>query len=341
MPDNVVFERKNILVTGGAGFIGSHLCEELLKEGRVVCLDNFATGQESNIDHLLKNADFEFIRHDINTPFDAENFPELARFKIKFQGFQEIYHLACPTSPKKFEQFKMQTLYANSIGMKNVLDLAVQYKARVVHASTCVVYGNRPADNHGFKEEEIGCGDTMSARSCYDEGKRFAESVCATYRQVHNVDVRIARIFRTYGPRMPIFDGQMIPDFITNAMEGKDLEIFGDETFHTSLIYVKDVVDGMIKQMKLPADVGPINFGSDVDMPLIEVAQRIIEMTKSSSKVVFKPALLFMTQLGLPDMTKGKEKLGWLPIVTLDTGLQQTIDFTMAHKQLLGFRSLG
>lgn len=336
-----VFEKKNILVTGGAGFIGSHLCEELLKEGHVICLDNFVTSQESNIDDFLRNADFEFIRHDINVPFDPEAFPELARFRIKFQGIQEIYHLACPTSPRKFEQFKMQTLLANSLGIKNTLDLAVQYKAKFVFASTSVVYGNRPADGHLFKEEEWGSGDPLSPRSCYDEGKRFAETCCATYEQVHGVDARIARIFRTYGPRLPLFDGQMVPDFVTNALDGKDLEIYGDETFRTSLVYVADVVDGLHKIMDAPKGVGPVNLGSDADVLLAEVARRIIELTGSSSKVTFKPAMLFMSQLGLPDLTKAKEKLGWLPLVTLDDGLKRAIEYTMANKQLLGFKAIG
>lgn len=334
----MVFDKKNILVTGGAGFIGSHLCEALLKDARVICLDNFVTSQESNIDSLLKNPDFEFIRHDINIPIDLESFPELARFKLKFQGVQEIYHLACPTSPKKFDQYKMQTLYANSLGMKNILDLAVKHQAKFLHASTSVVYGNRPADEHLFREEETGSSDTLSPRACYDEGKRFAESYAATYAQVNNLDVRIARIFRTFGPRMPLYDGQMIPDFITNALEGKDLEIYGDESFRTSLVYVSDVVDGMIKMMHVPAGLGPVNLGSDLDVPLLDVAHRIIEMTGSSSKVTFKPALLFMSQLGLPDLSKAKEKLGWLPLVTLDNGLKQSIDYTIAHKSLLTFR---
>ncbi|MEI7512171.1 MAG: NAD-dependent epimerase/dehydratase family protein [Candidatus Uhrbacteria bacterium] len=340
--ENPVFEKKIVLVTGGAGFIGSHLCESLLKDSRVICLDNFATSQESNIDTLLRHPDFEFIRHDINSPFDPEAFPELARFKVKFQGIQEIYHLACPTSPKRFEQHRMQTLYANSLGMKHALDLAVRYKSRFVHGSTSTVYGPRPTDNHAFREDEIGSQDTLSPRACYDEGKRFAETCCATYTQVHGVDARIARIFRTFGPRMPLFDGQMVPDFVTNALDGTDIEIFGDANFTTSLIFVTDVVDGLMKLMGAAENIGPVNIGSDIDMPLVEVANRIIEMTGSSSKIVFRDALLFMTQLGLPDLTKAKEKLGWLPLVTLDDGLKKAIDYTIANKTLLsGFRSFG
>jgi len=342
MADKFIFDKKNVLVTGGAGFIGSHLCDELLKTSRVICLDNFITSEEGNIDALLKNPDFEFIRHDLSAPFDPEAFPELARFKIKFQGIQEMYHLACPTSPKKFEQYKMQTLFANSLVMKNVLDLAERYTAKMVHASTSVVYGPRQEDGHKFLESEAGSDvDALSPRACYDEGKRFAETCCATYRQSHGVDVRIARIFRTYGPRMPLFDGHMLPDFITNALDGKDLEIYGDETFKTALVYVTDIVDGLVKLMALQKDIGPINFGSDVDIPLVDVAQRILEMTGSQSKIVFKGSLMFMTQLGLPDLTKAKEKLGWIPLVTLDEGLKKSIDYTISHKSLLSFGQMG
>jgi UDP-glucuronate decarboxylase len=333
-----VFEKKNILVTGGAGFIGSHLCERLLAEGRVICVDNFVTSQESNIDLLLKNPDFEFIRHDVNVPFDLESFPELARFKIKFQGIQEIYHLACPTSPKKFDQYRMQTLIANSLAMKNVLDVAVRYHAKFLQASASVVYGPRPADNHPYHESDEGAVNALSPRACYDEGKRYAETMCETYRAVHGLDVKIARIFRTYGPRMVLFDGQMIPDFITSALDGKDVVIYGDETFTTSLVYVADVVDGMMKLMQAPADIGPVNFGSDQDLRLIDVASRIIEMTGSASRITFEEPLLFMTPLGLPDISKARDRLAWIPLVRLDEGLKRAIDYTIAHKSLLGFR---
>lgn len=339
MSEKPLFEKKNIVVTGGAGFIGSHLCERLLQEGRVICIDNFSTSQEANIDALLKNPDFEFIRHDITQPIDLEAFPELARFKVKFQGVQEIYHLACPTSPRLFEKYKMQTLYANSLGMKNVLDLAVQHQSRVFYASTCVIYGPRHPDNHPFLETELGTSDVLSQRACYDEGKRFAETVCATYAQVHKLDIRIGRMFRTYGPRMPLFDGQMIPDFITNALDGKDLEIFGAEDFRTSLVYVTDVVDAIMKMMQLLTNIGPVNIGSDLDVKLSDAARSIIEMTGSSSKITYSDPLLFMSQLGLPDLTKAKDKLGWMPLVTLENGLKATIDYTIAHKSLLGFGS--
>jgi UDP-glucuronate decarboxylase len=338
MPQELINEKKNVLVTGGAGFIGSFLCEKLLADSRVICVDNFVTSQESNIDLLLKNSDFEFIRHDFNTPFDPELFPELARFKIKFQGIQEIYHLACPTSPKKFDQYKMQTLLANSLATKNALDLAVRYRAKLLLSSASVIYGPRHTDNKFYVEDEHGNVDMLSPRACYDEGKRYAETMVETYRQVHGLDAKIARIFRTYGPRMPLFDGQMVPDFITDALDNKDLVIYGDETFRTSLCYVSDVVDGIMKLMAAPADIGPVNLGSDMDVALVDVAQRIVEMTGSSSRITFEPPLLFMSQLGLPDITKAKDKLNWLPLVQLDEGLKRAIDYTIAHKSLLGFK---
>ncbi len=333
-------DKKNIIVSGGAGFIGSFLCEKLLEPGdsHIICIDNFVTSQESNIDHLLKNTDFEFIRQDVNVPFDPENFPELTRFKVKFLGVQEIYHLACPTSPKKFDQYKLQTLFANSLGTKNMLDLAVKYKSKFLQASASVVYGPRPTDNHPYHESDFGTVNLLSPRACYDEGKRFAETMTETYAQVHGLDTKIARIFRTYGPRMPLFDGQMVPDFITDSLDNKDLIIFGDETFRTALVYVSDIIDGLIKLMHAPKDIGPVNLGSDLDLPLVDVAQRIIEMTGSTSRLTFQDPLLFMTQLGLPDITKAKEKLGWLPLVRLDEGLKRTIDYTIAHKSLLGLK---
>ncbi len=334
MADKPIFEKKNVLVTGGAGFIGSFLCERLLKDARVICIDNFATSMQSNIDHLLKNADFEFIRADINEPIDLEKYPELERFKLKFQGVQEIYNLACPTSAKRFEEFRRQTTLANSVGMRNILDLAVKYGAKFFQASTSVVYGPRPADGHLFKEEEFGAFDHLTPRACYDEGKRWAETMTITYSQMNGLDARIGRIFRTYGPRMPLFDGQMMPDFITNALEGKDLVVYGDENFRTSLMYVTDVVDAIVKLMRLPKDIGPVNIGSDYDIKIVDVAKKIIELTNSSSKITHEEQLMFMSQLGLPELTKAKEQLGWLPLIPLEQGLKKSIEYTIAQKGL-------
>lgn len=330
------FVKNNVLVLGGAGFIGSHLCEELLRNNRVICMDNFISGDELNIDHLLRNPEFELIRHDINEPFDLEQFSELKKYNIKAQGVQEVYNLAVPTSPKNFEKYKIETARTNSIGTLNALETALKYKAKFFQASSSVVYGPRLKNSLYFKEDYIGHVNNLSPRACYDEGKRFAESLVETYRQVYGLEIRIGRIFRTYGPRMKINDGQMIPDFITNALDNNDLVIYGDKGFHTSLVYIDDVISAIIKLMSAPDnDLGPVNIGSDNDLKLIDVAQKIIKMNNSTSKIVFKEMLVFMSPLGLPDISKAKSIIEWIPLTTLDDGLQKTIDYTMATKSLI------
>ena len=328
--------QKNVLVTGGAGFIGSHLCERLLKEGnRVVCIDNFSTSREINITQLLQNPDFGFLRLDINEEFDLESFSELRYFQIPFHGIQEIYHLATPTTIKKFDQYKIQTLLSNSVGTQHVLDLAVKHGAKILLGSSSVVYGGRAQDRLIFREEDEGIVDHLSPRACYDEGKRFAETMFETYRQVHGIEIKIARIFRTYGPRMPLFDGHLIPDFILDAIEGKNLVLYGDETFKTSLCYVSDVVDGLMRLMHSEEKVRIVNVGSDVDVLMKDVADKIIAMTESTSSVEFQPDLPFLTELGLPSIRRAKEELGWLPLVRLEDGLKKTIDYVRANKLLL------
>jgi len=329
------FGTKNILVTGGAGFIGSHICEQLLGDGhRVICLDNLSTSSSRNVNPLLQHPSFRFLRQDINTPFDIEMYPELSAFKIPFQGIQEIYHLACPTSIARFDQFKVQTLLANSVGTSHVLELARKYRSKILLASSSVVYGGRQSADPYVEENAIGCVDHLSARACYDEGKRFAETMFETYRQVYQLDIRVARIFRTYGPRMPLSDGHLIPDFILNALDGKDLVLNGGLDFRTSLLYVTDAVDGVMRIMNAPAYEGPVNIGSDVDLSLQEIAERIVAMTQSSSKIVAGEDLLFLSELALPRMTKAKQ-LGWIPLVRLEEGLERTIEYLKANKILL------
>jgi len=331
-------KKKNILVLGGAGFLGSHLCERLIQDCHVICVDNFISSAEANISALLRQPDFEFIRHDMTEPLDLTQYPELARFNIEVKGIQEIYNLACPTSVKNFEKYKMQTLLTNSHGTKNGLDLAVKYKAKFLHASSAVVYGPRTEESRVFKEEEWGRVNLLSPRACYDEGKRFAESMVMTYKYVHGLDVKIVRVFRTYGPRMPIFDGQMISDFIIDALDNKDLVIYGDKSFTTTLCYVTDVVDGMMKMMA-SEESGPANIGGDKDVPIAEVAEEIIEMIGSKSKVVFQKPLLFMTELGIPDIDFAKNKLDWFPVVLLEEGLKKSIDYAKAEKSTVQFGS--
>ena len=319
--------KKVIVVTGGAGFIGSHLSEKLLESSRVICIDNFLTSDVANIDGLLRNPDFVFLKHDLNEPILLESFSDLDRFRVDVKGIQEIYHLGCPTSAKNFDHLRIQTLLANSVAMRNVLDLAVKHKARVLHASTSIVYGPGAGDER-ITETDIGILDQASPRACYDEGKRFAETACFTYSSVHGLDVRVARIFRTFGPKQRLNDGEMIPDFVLDALEGRDLVVYGDENFSTSLLYVTDLVDGLIRLMHAPENPGPVNFGADRKVKLHEVAQMIIEMTGSGSKVVHEPPLLFMTRQGLADTRKAVDTLGWIPLVRLEDGLKSTIEYT-------------
>jgi len=331
--DNPIFEKKNVIVTGGAGFVGSALCERLLKEANVICIDDFSNSNPRNIDHLLQYPDFEFINYDVAKPINLEDFDELAKFKIKFQGIQEIYHLACPTSPKDFVKLKMKSLLANSYAMINVLELAVQYKAKLVFASSSVVYGEATAEKNVFKETDEGVVHHLSERSCYDEGKRFAETCVETYRQLHGLDLKIARVFTTYGPGMKLFEGQLIPDFIVSAVDGKDVVIYGDDNFTNSLCYISDMVDGMVQFMATGPDVKLVNLGNEKVVGMPEVAEMIIKMTNSSSKVVFDPPQLFLTPKGAPDLTYVKEAVGWFPLVRLEDGLGKMIDYVIAHKE--------
>lgn len=334
MPQTTL-DKKNIIVTGGAGFIGSHLCDRLLRDDhRVICIDNLSTSTAQNIQALSQNTNFRFIRLDVNQAIDLDHFPELAAFKLPFQGIQEMYHCACPTSIKKFDQYKIQTLLSNSVGNYQVLELAKKYRAKILLASSSVVYGERKDGNPRVQEEEVGTLNHLSPRACYDEGKRFSETMFETYRQVHSLDIRIARIFRTYGPRMPLFDGHLIPDFILNAMDGKDLVLYGGKQFRTSLVYVSDVIDGLLRLMEAVKDPGPTNFGSDIDFAMEEVAVKIIQMTNSSSQITEAERFVFLSELALPNISRAKE-LGWLPLVRLEDGLVRTIEYMKANRILL------
>lgn len=338
---NPIFEKKNVLVTGGAGFIGSHLCERLLRDARVICMDNLSNSSIQNIDHLLQYPDFEFIKFDVNSPIVLDEFPELDKFKIKFQGVQEIYHLACPTSPKDFENLRVESLKSNSMGLLSTLELAVRHRAKYVFSSSSVVYGPPTADRYFFSEKDEGIVDHLSVRACYDEGKRFAETSVETYRQVYGIDAKIARVFPTYGPRMPLHEGLLIPDFILNAVVGKDLVIYGNDDLDQSLCYISDMVDGLTRLMRAGPDLSLVNLGTDQINKMSDIAEKIISMTNSDSKISFEEPLVFLSKKGIPDLRIAKENLGWLPIVSLDEGLQKTIDFTIANKEMLALNSRG
>lgn len=335
MSKQVIFDKKNVVVAGGAGFIGSHLCDELVKECKVICIDNFVSSSERNIDHLLANPNFIFINHDLSVPIDLEKIEVLKRFKIEFQGIQEIYNLACPMSARHFLENRLATLLANAYATKNLLDMAVKYNSKLLHFSSSVVYGPRHKDDRAYKAKEgdVGLVDQLSDRSSYDEGKRFAESLVSNYRSMFNIDAKIMRLFRIYGPRMEADDDQMIPDFINNALDGKDLVISGGESFSSSFCYIDDVIDAVSKFM-ISDLAGPINIGSDVDIKMIDFVNLIIKETESSSKVIFEESKLFFSELILPDIHLARNMLNWMPVVTLENGIKKTIFDIEAHKKL-------
>lgn len=332
-----IFEKKNVVVTGGAGFLGSYLCEKLLQEAKVICIDDLTNSNIQNIDHLLQYPDFEFIKYDVNKKIDLDEFDELDKFKVKFQGIQEIYHLACPTSPKHFERLKMNALWANSNAMISTLDLAVKYKAKYLFSSSSVIYGEPTADHNLFSEEDEGFVHHLSTRGCYDEGKRFAETCVETYRQVYGIDVKIARIFTTYGPRMKLRDGLLIPDFILNAIEGQDLVIYGDANMALSFCYITDMIDGLVKLMQTGPEASIVNLGYDQGYKLADVANLIIKMTNSTSKVVYEAPLVGLSRKGMPNIHRAKEILGWIPLMRLEDGLKNTINYTIANKEMVNF----
>jgi UDP-glucuronate decarboxylase len=338
MTKKVIFDKKNVLVAGGAGFIGSHLCDELVKTCKVICIDNFLSGSEKNIDHLLSNPDFAFINYDLVAPLDLESFPELQKFKVQFQGIQEVYNLACPMSVRNFNGNKMATVLANSTVVKNLLDLAVRYQAKFFQASSSVVYGQKDGVNnqHQVKESDLGLVDNLSNRACYDEGKRFAETLVKTYHETTGLDTRLVRLFRVYGPRMPLNDDQLIPDFINDALNGSSLTIFGHQDFSSSFCYIDDIIDGIVKVMEADS-TDPINLGSDIDIKISDLAALIIAETGSASTIQYADKHIFIGELLLPDIYQARNSLGWMPVVTLENGLKKTIFDLQASQRLQSF----
>jgi len=300
------------VVTGGAGFIGSHLCERLLRDGHeVICLDNFFTGNKQNIAGLLANPAFELIRHDITQPILLEA--------------DRIYNLACPASPIHYQFNPVKTIKTSVMGTIHMLGLAKRVRARILQASTSEVYGD--PETHPQTEKYWGNVNPIGVRSCYDEGKRVAETLMMDYHRQNGVDVRIIRIFNTYGPRMAVNDGRVVSNFIVQALRGEDITVYGDGGQTRSFCYVDDLVEGMVRMMGTDGFTGPVNLGNPAETTILEFARRIIALTGSRSHIVFRPLPADDPKQRQPDISLARERLGWEPQVDVETGLQRTIDY--------------
>lgn len=304
--------RDRILVTGGAGFLGSHLCERLLNDGHeVICLDNFFTGSKENIQRLIQQRYFELIRHDIIHQIDIE--------------CDQIYNLACPASPVHYRYNPVRTIQANVLGATHMLELSKRTKARILQASTSEVYGDPTV--HPQNEEYWGNVNPIGPRSCYDEGKRVAETLMMDYHRQHNLDIRIARIFNTFGPRMAVNDGRVISNFIVQALTSKSITIYGDGRQTRSFCYVDDMVNGLIRLMNTERLIEPVNLGNPVEFTVLALSEQIIKLTGSESKIVFNPLPQDDPSQRQPDISKAKSRIGWEPHVQLEEGLQKTIQY--------------
>ena len=304
---------KKILVTGGAGFFGSHLCERLLNEGNeVICLDNYFTGQKKNVIHLLDNPYFEMIRHDITMPFFIE--------------VDEIYNLACPASPIHYQYNPIKTIKTSVAGAINMLGLAKRINAKILQASTSEVYGDPKI--HPQPESYWGHVNPIGTRACYDEGKRCAETLFVNYHRKNNVRIKLIRIFNTYGPRMHPHDGRVVSNFIVQALEGRDITIYGDGLQTRSFQYVDDLLEGMTRLMATGDDfTGPVNVGNPGEFTMLELAEMVIKQTGSKSKIVFEPLPSDDPMQRKPDISLAKKVLDWEPKIKLEEGLRRTIDF--------------
>lgn len=304
---------KKILVTGGAGFIGSHLCERLINDGNeVICLDNYFTGSKSNIIHLISNPYFELIRHDITSPFYIE--------------VDEIYNLACPASPVHYQYNPIKTVKTSVMGAINMLGLAKRIKAKILQASTSEVYGDPKV--HPQTEEYWGYVNPIGRRSCYDEGKRCAETLFMDYHFQNNVKIKIIRIFNTYGPNMHPNDGRVVSNLIVQALQNQDITIYGDGNQTRSFQYIDDLVEGLIRMMNTPDDIiGPVNIGNPNEFTILELAEKVLELTGSTSNLVYKPLPSDDPTQRQPDISKAKELLDWEPKISLNEGLTKTIAY--------------
>ncbi|HEY0983336.1 MULTISPECIES: UDP-glucuronic acid decarboxylase family protein [unclassified Schlesneria] len=304
---------RSILVTGGAGFLGSHLCERLLERNEnVICLDNFFTGRKDNILHLMGNPRFELIRHDIVHPIVLE--------------VDQIYNLACPASPVAYQFNPIKTIKTSTVGVVNMLGLAKRCRARILHCSTSEVYGDPSV--HPQREDYWGHVNPIGPRSCYDEGKRVAESLCINYHQEHDLAVRVIRIFNTYGPRMDPNDGRVISNFITQAIRGEPITIYGDGSQTRSFCYCDDLIRGMMQMMDQDTEIGPVNLGNPDEYSMLQLAEEVLRaIPESKSKITFEPLPKDDPKQRCPDITKAKAVLGWSPTVGLREGLARTIAY--------------
>jgi len=301
-----------ILVTGGTGFIGNHLCRKLLNEGHfVICLDNNFTGSMDNIQDMRNNPNFEFIRHDITLPILLE--------------IDQIYHLACPASPKAYQYNAIKTIKTNILGTLNALGIAKRTKAKILITSTSEVYGDPKISPQ--TEEYWGNVNPIGIRSCYDEGKRVSETLMMEYYRNHDTDIRIARIFNTYGPRMDKNDGRVVSNFINQCLENKNITIYGDGSQTRSFCYIDDTVDGLIKLMNQTETIGPINIGNPYEMSIKELSEKCLTMIDTTSKIEYKELPQDDPMKRQPDISKAKKYLNWIPQVNLDDGLQKTIKY--------------
>ncbi len=305
--------RKRILVTGGAGFLGSHLCERLLNEGHdVVCLDNYFTGQKQNVVHLLQHPYFELVRHDVTMPYFVE--------------VDEIFNLACPASPIHYQYNPIKTVKTSVMGAINMLGLAKRIRAKVLQASTSEVYGD--PEIHPQHEQYWGHVNPIGERACYDEGKRAAETLFVNYHKQNGVRIKIIRIFNTYGPRMHPNDGRVVSNFIVQALQNQNITIYGDGSQTRSFCYVDDLLDGMIKMMNTGEEItGPINVGNPGEFTILQLAEMVIRMTGSKSKIIYSALPSDDPMQRKPDITKAKEILGWQPTISLEEGLKPTIEY--------------
>jgi len=305
--------KSTILVTGGAGFLGSHLCERLLDEGNeVICVDNFFTGSKQNILHLLDNPMFEVVRHDITFPLYLE--------------VDQIYNLACPASPVHYQFDPVQTTKTSVMGAINMLGLAKRLKIRIFQASTSEIYGD--PEVHPQPEEYKGAVNTLGPRACYDEGKRCAETLFFDYKRQHKVDIRVARIFNTYGPRMHPNDGRVVSNFIVQALKGENITVYGNGKQTRSFCFVDDLIEGFIRLMNSGKSIGtPINLGNPGEFTMLDLAEKVISLTGSSSNIVYEPLPMDDPMQRQPDITRAKEILGWQPNIQLEKGLSKTIQY--------------